>query len=208
MGKSNYDVMRDQMEKEFLIYDQQKMIQKYDLKHDEEYIYITFIGRNYRVSRSTGRVEWTADGFLTAVHAGYNESMTMFDVLCYAKEDSCLSGRFAPVNQLKGTVKSASVGDNLFHKTAKLFEHRTELLSRACELLGGLKEKVGDVSYRISIFDFLPVILQFWDSDDEFEPVLKIMWDENILSYMHYETTYFAIAHLWECLIKLMEEQV
>ena len=40
------------------------------------------------------------------------------------------------------------------------------------------------------------MILQFWDADEEFEAVLKIMWDENILDYMHYETTYFAASHL------------
>ena len=32
------------------------------------------------------------------------------------------------------------------------------------------------------------------------------MWDENILSYMHYETTWFAAAHLWERLAGLMEQ--
>ena len=47
----------------------------------------------------------------------------------------------------------------------------------ACERLGGSPGKVGDVSYTIPLFDFFPVMLQFWDGDDEFGPVLKIMWD-------------------------------
>ena len=62
------------------------------------------------------------------------------------------------------------------------------------------------MAYRLPLFDFLPVILQFWDSDEEFEPVLKIMWDENLLDYMHYETSYLALGHLWKRMEELLEE--
>lgn len=198
--------MRDQMETEFLHYDQEKMIRKYELEHDRSYLYLTFVGRRCRINRSSGRVEWTEDHFVHAVHADYNISMTIFDVLCYAKDDCCLSGRFVPVSQLKGTIQSASPGNTMFDSVAKKFDHRSEQLSRACELLGGQKENVGDVSYRIPLFDFLPVILQFWNSDEEFPPVLKLMWDENILSYMHFETTFFAAGHLWERLEGMIEQ--
>lgn len=241
MKTSNYDLMRDQMEREFLNYDQEKMIRKYGLAHNGEYLYLTFAGRKCRIGRDSGRVEWTEDDFRHAVHADYNISMTIFDVLCYAKDDCCLSGRFMPVNQLKGTVQSASPGKDMFGGTAKKFDGHTGQLARACELLGGQKEKVGDVSYRIPLFrwhpagnagiqgmicddavcqtakypargddyascqpDSLPVILQFWESDEEFPPVLKLMWDENILSYMHFETTFFAAGHLLERLGDLM----
>lgn len=206
MKTSNYDRMRDQMETEFLHYDQEKMIRKYELEHDRSYLYLTFVGRRCRINRSSGRVEWTEDHFVHAVHADYNISMTIFDVLCYAKDDCCLSGRFVPVSQLKGTIQSASPGNTMFDSVAKKFDHRSEQLSRACELLGGQKENVGDVSYRIPLFDFLPVILQFWNSDEEFPPVLKLMWDENILSYMHFETTFFAAGHLWERLEGMIEQ--
>ena len=206
MRTSNYDQMRDRMETEFLNYDQEMMIRKYGLAHDNKYLYLTFVGRKCRVARDSGRVEWTEDDFCHAVHADYNVSMTIFDVLCYAKEDCCLSGRFTPVNQLKGTIQSASPGKDLFGKTAKQFDRHTEQLARACELLSGQKETVGDVSYRLPLFDFLPVILQFWESDEEFPPVLKLMWDENILSYMHFETTFFAAGHLLERLTDLILE--
>ena len=208
MKPSNYDLMRDQMEKEFLNYDQEKMIRKYGLEHDGAYLYLTFVGQKCRICRDSGRVEWTEDAFLHVVHADYNISMTIFDVLCYSKEGCRLSGRFMPVNQLKGTVQSASPGKDLFSGTGQKFDHRTEQLARACELLGGQKEKVGDISYRIPLFDFLPVILQFWESDEEFPAVLKLMWDENILSFMHFETTFFAAGHLLERLIAIMDRDL
>ena len=41
---------------------------------------------------------------------------------------------------------------------------------------------MGDVSYTIPLFDFFPVMLQFWDGDEEFDPVLKLMWDRRTLA--------------------------
>lgn len=57
---SNYDRMRDRMEQEFVKYDQKEMIRKFSLEHDEEYLYLPFVGREYRVNRRNGRVEWAA----------------------------------------------------------------------------------------------------------------------------------------------------
>lgn len=201
---SNYEQTRNQMEKEFLHYDQEKMIARYALKSDPSYIYINFVGKEYRVDRNTGRVEWSEDSFQTGVHADFNESMTIFDVLCYAKDTCCLSGKFAPVNDLKGVAKTVYLGSNLYTDTAKFFEHKVEQLKTACSCLGGIPGKVGDVSYQIPLFDFMPVILQFWDGDDEFAPVLKLMWDENALDYMHYETTYYAVSHLLQRIKELI----
>ena len=60
---SNYEIMKNQMSEKFLKYDQNKMILKFSLPHDETYIYIRFVGREYRISRSTGRVAWSEDQF-------------------------------------------------------------------------------------------------------------------------------------------------
>ena len=46
------------------------------------------------------------------------------------------------------------------------------------------------------MFDFLPVIVQFWASDDEFPPVFKLMWDENALSFLRFETVCYAARYL------------
>ena len=61
-----------------------------------------------------------------------------------------------------------------------------------------MKAGRGDVAYQIPLFDFLPVIFQFWNSDEEFPPSLKFFTDKNMLEYMHYETVWFAMSHLLE----------
>lgn len=204
--KTNYEFMRDSMQLEFLKYDQQRMIEKFQMDYDGLYLYLCFVGRNYRVSRSSGKVEWSEDDFLHHVAANYNEAMSIFDILCYSKEGCHLSGRFSNINQLKGVVQSSYLGNKMFQESAEYFDGKMDLLSKACEGLGGKKEKVGDVSYCLYPFKFLPMMLQFWNSDDEFPASLKIMWDENIMDFVHYETTYFIVSHVLSRLRELMEQ--
>jgi len=202
--RSNYDVTRDRVEGEFLKYSQELMIQKFRLANDPDYLYIRFAAQDYRINRKTGRVERLASG--EAVHAGFNETMTIFDVLCESRPDCRLSGEFVRVNDLDGVPRTASLGGNLFDGSAKAFTHRTKALKAACERLGGTAGNVGDVSYRLPLFDFLPVMLQFWDADDEFDAVLKLMWDRRTLDFMRYETTWYAAGHLLARLEQLMDE--
>lgn len=202
--RSNYDVTRDRVEGEFLKYDQEIMIQKFHLGFDEDYLYLRFLSSDYRVDRKTGRVERLDES--GPVHAGFNETLTIFDVLCESKPDCRLSGEYVRVNDLDGITKTAYLGGNLFDGSAKAFTHRTEELKAACERLGGTAGKIGDVSYEIPMFEFFPVTLQFWDADDEFEAVLKIMWDRRTLEFMRYETTYYAAGRLLERLRELIEK--
>ena len=89
---SNYDIMRDRMECEFAKYDQTEMIRKFSLKYDQSFLYIHFAGREYRINRNNGRVEWYSDEAKVHIHASYNESMCIFDILAYSKPDCRLSG--------------------------------------------------------------------------------------------------------------------
>lgn len=203
-ARSNYEQMRDRMRVEFLKYDQEKMIQKYSLKFDGEYLYLDFVGRLYRVNRRNGIVEWSEDHFSTVAEGDYNESMTIYDVLCYAREDCSLSGRYCSLNMLKGTVRSAAPGGNLFQKSADAFCGKTRELEAACISLGEKTEWKGDVAVKMYPFTFLPVILQYWDGDDEFPASLKFMFDEHILEYMHYETIFFMISHILKRIKEIM----
>lgn len=207
MQKTNYELMRDRMQERFLKYDQKHMTEKFGLKQDEAYLYIRFVGRDYRIDRKTGKTEWSEDGFAKCTPADYNEAMSIFDVLCESREGCRLSGHFCSLHQLKGTVQSAGGGPGDFYQDiSRYFDGRTELLCRACEALGGKKESVGDVSYCLYPFEFLPMIIQFWESDDEFPAQIKVMWDEHVMDFVHYETTFFIVSHVFRRLRELMEK--
>lgn len=112
--KSNYEIMRDSVQVNFLEYDQKRMIEKFHLNCDREYLYIKFVDRMHRINRRTGRVEWSEDSFKTIADADYNEAMSIYDILCCSKDDCHLSGRFTAIHQLKGIVCSSGTGESIF----------------------------------------------------------------------------------------------
>ena len=83
---SNYETMKDRMSSHFLEYDQEKMIRKFALDHDEKYLYIFFVGRKYRINHITG--EESPGLWMNSRRKkmqNYNEAMTIYDVLCNSK---------------------------------------------------------------------------------------------------------------------------
>ncbi|MDO4344408.1 MAG: DUF3786 domain-containing protein [Eubacteriales bacterium] len=175
------------------------MIKKFKLEHDKEYLYIQFAGRRYRIHRSSGSVSWSEDFFQSEEKANYNEAMTIYDVLCCSKADCRLAGEWVNVGSLSAVRGGSLVKNNHFFGDAgKYFEGKARLLACACEKLHGRKTEKGDVAYELDMFSFLPVILRFWEADEEFPASLQILVDKNILDYMHYETVMFAVSHILE----------
>ena len=205
MRKSNYEHTKEMMQRKFLLYDQQRITDKFGLKSDEDFLYLRFVGRDYRIGRRNGKVEWTEDAFQNTTEAGYNEAMSIYDLLCDSKTGCHLSGKYVRVNNLKGTVYSSGLGDDSTREMAQSFDGKTDRLALACRRLGGIEEKGGDVAFCIWVFEYLPVILRFWESDDEFDASLQLLWDENTIDYIRYETTYYVAAHLLSRLKELME---
>lgn len=207
MKKSNYETMRDQMRPQFLTFDQEEMIRKFDLPHDDAYLYIRFCGKCYRIGRTTGIVEWSEDGFVTCTAGDFNESMTIYDILCHSRPDCCLSGAFAPSSSLPGLVYTGmKAGSSMgSRQTEEYFNANVDLLHQACAALGGIPEGKGDVAYRIPMFDFLPVRFSFWEADEDFPAEIRVLWDTNVQSFMHFETLFYAAGHLLRCIRQWME---
>ena len=192
---NNYEISAARAAEIFLRYDPAAMAAKFGLPRDADHIYLTFVSAPYRVSCKTGLVE-RLDGARPAP-AGFNECLTIYDVLCDAKPDHCLSGRYCRINNVSGVAQTAGLGERLFDRYAEYFDRDPAALTRACEHLGGTPLSGADVGYTLPLFPFLPVQLRFWHGDDEFPPSLQLLWDENILRFMRYETTYYAANHLF-----------
>ncbi len=203
MPLSNYELTRNRMRGQFLQYDQAHMIEKFSLAHDRQYLYLDFVRRPHRIGRTTGVVEWSDDGFQTAREAGFEASMTIYDVLCCSKEGCRLSGRYCTVQMLKGVSRASTPGGSLFQASAERFRGKLPALRHACAQLGAPCALSGDAAYILDAFSFLPACLQFWDADEEFAPQLKFMFDENLLDYMRFETAFYLMGHILERLTEL-----
>ena len=103
MRQSNYEITKEKMAKHFLDFDQGTMISRMHLRYDSRYLYIRFVGRWYRIDRSSGLVQWSEDGFRHGIEGDFNEAMSIYDLLCCSKEGCCLAGEFVKLRN--GTKK-------------------------------------------------------------------------------------------------------
>ena len=180
---------------EFLKYDQQRMIRMFCHTYDAAFLYLRFLDRQYRISRQAGTIEWEA-GKEDWKPAGFLDAMTIYDLLCCAKDGACLAGRYCQAEHLPGTMHGANPAKGAFDDFAADCDRDAEKLRSACRALGGRELPMGEVSFEIPMFDFLPIMVQFWSSDEEFPPVFKLMWDENVLAFLRFETVCYAARFL------------
>lgn len=201
----NYLLQAQQAKAHFLGYDQAHLIQKLNLAWDDAYLYTQLFRRPYRIHRKTGDLERkSGEDWIPA--NSYEEVMTLLDLVCDSREDRCLSG----------TWKNMASFGLLFHQNllegardpwAELFESHPQDFIRACEQLGGRKlDTTADIAYAIEIFDGLEIALQLWFGDADFPANLRLLWDENALLYIRYETMYFARGLLLNLLKEAMEK--
>ena len=204
---SNYEITKRRVQGEFIKYDQQNMIDKFSLEHDDDFLYIKHLGYLYRINRKSGLVEWLDKAGLW-IEGDFDESLTIYDLLCDSKENCHASGDYINLISLSALQSSSKkLGDGLFDGKDQIFDHKEELLCKICEKLGGTKAGKGDVAYEIPIFDFVKCRIQFWNSDDEFEAQLQVFMDKNILQFIRYETVWYVVTTLMKRLTEGLEEK-
>jgi len=198
--RDNYKIQADQAKQHFLRYDQEALIRKLRAESDKTYIYVKFLCKQYRLHRNTGDIQYLQDTWRDG--NSFGEVMTLLDLVCDSREDRYLSGRWKDM---------LSFG-MMFHKNllnerdpwAVKFDADPEGLRRACIAMGGEAFPQGDVAYAIELFDGLKVVVQLWQSDEEFPASLRFLWDENALMYLKYETMHFARGLLLQRLLEQM----
>lgn len=195
----NYQLSRDRAQVYFLNFDQHAMIDAWNLRHDEQYLYPVFLGRTYRISRESGTV-FRPDGQA----AGFEESLSLFDLLCHEGSAKHLSGTFAPVNSLKGRP-AIGVGTDFHSEIANRFDRKQDIFQTACLALGGTAIPLGDLGFSFSVFGALTVRLKFYGSDEDFPASVVLLWDENMLQYIYYETVFYIAGFLLHCILEEMD---
>ena len=201
---SNYDLQVDIAKRIFMEYDHQRLIRKFGLEADDSWIYLTYLNTLCRISRENGGIEeFTDTGWREC--RSYDTVMTLFDILCYHKGDAApmLSGQWCTVGNF--VVTGITQADGFARKYAKLFDGHLAQYKAACEQMGGevLPRMTGaDLTCRFWATPFFPVLLQFWEGDEDFSPKLMLLWDSNTPSFLHFETTFYLQGDLLERLMR------
>lgn len=205
---SNYDLQVDMARKIFLEYDREALIRKFRLQADETWIYLTYLHTPFRIGKVTGAVEESIRGAWTECR-GFSTVMTVYDLLCYHKGTVLppLTGNWCTVGTF---VVTGVTNTGTFTKSyAAKFDGHLPELEAACKALGGelLPPMAGaDLTCRFSVTDFFPVLLQFWEGDEEFPPKLMLLWDRSTDRLLHFETTFYLQGDLLQRLQERMEE--
>jgi hypothetical protein len=195
---SNYDFQVDIGRRIFLEYDSERLIRKWGLTADETWTYLTYLNMPYRLHRMDGRIEEYLDAVWNECRS-FSTVMTIYDLLCYHQGEHApgLCGRWCPIGEF--VVTGVQNTEPFTKRYAALFQNRVEKLKEACLRLGGvmLPRMAGaDVTCRIPVLKHFPVLLQFWEGDEEFSPKLLLKWDRNTDQFLRFETTFYLQGDL------------
>ena len=206
---SNYDLQVDIARKIFLEYDQERLIRKFCLEADAEFLFLTYLNTPCRISRTTGAVEEFLLGQWQECRS-FSTVMTVYDLLCYHRGETmpALFGQWCTVGTF--VVTGVTQTGTFTKKFATFVDENREKLAAACEKLGGILQPRmagADLTCRFPVTPFFPVLLQFWESDEEFPAKLLLLWDRNADSFLHFETTFYLQGDLLERLKREMESE-
>ena len=188
---NNYLIQAQQAKKRFLTYDQQKLINKFNLQADGQYLYMTLLRKAYRLCRATGDLERCVNGIWEDANT-FEELLTLLDLLCDSRDDRFLTHRWQNM-QTFGMQFHQNLLEERKDPVAMRFDHDPDYLHRAAKELGATVISGGDIGYAFDLFDGLQIGLLFWHGDEEFLPRIRYLWDENAKQYLRYETMYYAV---------------
>ena len=202
--QNNYQYQACQAKKLFLTYDQQELIRRCRLDYDDRYFYIRFLGDAYRICRQTGDME-RLQGEQWVDGNSFPEVMTILDWLCDSKADRFITGKWINVVS-HGHYFHSNLQEDQKDSRAIHIDRDPEGFAAACKAWGGEAFAGADVSFAMELVDGLRILVQFWHGDEEFAPRLRCLWDENVLMYLRYETTWYATPLLMTRIMEKMEE--
>ena len=186
---SNYDQVIENWRLKFLEMDQEELIRKFQLEADEEFLYIIYFSKKFRIDRKNGFI--TEDG----KSPGFDTVMNIYNTFYYSAAHPVASGNLVAFRQVKRVYPfEAAYRRTIIFRLQELFAGKTEELRKACEALGGTLLPQGDVGYVLPVFPFLNIAVLFWDKDEEFEAQANMLFDSEITEFMHEENVVCVAA--------------
>lgn len=187
--QSNYDQVIENWRLKFLEMDQEELIRKFQLVADEEFLYIIYFSKRFRIDRKNGFI--TENG----KSPGFDTVMNIYNTFYYSAAHPVASGNLVAFRQVKRVYPfEAAYRRTIISRLQELFAGKTEELRKACEALGGTLLPQGDVGYVLPVFPFLNIAVLFWDKDEEFEAQANMLFDSEITEFMHEENVVCVAA--------------
>lgn len=198
---NNYLTMMHAAMARFCSYDGEAFAQKAGVTVDENSVTTRFFGMLTQISRQTGAV--TVGGR----PADFCETLSVLDWLCDSAPQAVPAGRYCPVGSLPGIfVRGGGLSMDCTALAQKI-QARPACFRQAVEAMGGNVLPLGDRGAEIPVFPGLFLRIKSYESDGEFPASLTLLWDENILSFVRYETVYYLAETLQKCMDTYFREE-
>ena len=128
--------------------------------------------------------------------AGFGAAMTAYDLLSNPNGFPVLAGQWCShdsFNAVQAGTLQGQLKASVTPPAAQHFSGRIDRLRQAVARLGGTPtDGSGDFSAVLPVLPFFPVLLRFWEADDEFPAQLQFLWDRNSMRYLTYETSFYT----------------
>lgn len=198
--QNRYEMTNEYWRNIFLQMDCDELAERFNLRSDEDALYIRFCCRDYRIDKKSGHI---SDVNAPECKLSFNVLMSIYNLFYYSKAGAAVRGEFVPFRE----VKRASPFAPAFEKSldfglTRPFSGKAELLRKAGEKLEGEPINYGDVGFVVRAFDFMPVMVVFWDEDDEFPAQANMLFDADITDYIHEETVCCIAGEVMERLVE------
>ena len=183
---NNYDIQLRNAAQAFCAYDTAKLAKKFGLPFDENDIKLNLLGESCQLCRKSGKL------FRDGLDLGFELSMTVYDMLTNPYGKPVLSGQWCAHTHFNAVRGGTLSGKLEVSSQMDFLSGKMDALREVCDKLGAREVHGGDFSAEFPLFDFFPVLLRFYDADEEFAPQLQLLWDANTTRYLRYETTFYA----------------
>lgn len=178
MKKTKDEIQWEMVSNRFLSYDQEKFISLFGLKHDEEHIFIDFMGRNYAINRKTGLM------FDGDRQASLDETVSVYELLTNSDHVPYLTGKWESIASLCTNTTDTSLGRYIDY--LKPFQDDIELMQKTLIQMGAEPANKGDVSAVLTVYPNVPVWFQYWVADDEFPASIQFLFDGEIANHFRW----------------------
>lgn len=91
--ESNYEKVTEDWRNRFLAMDQEDLIERFQLEHDADWLYLRYLGQPLKISRRSGEILFADREELP----GFNTAMTAYNMFYYAKEHPVAAGELGSV---------------------------------------------------------------------------------------------------------------
>ena len=187
--QSNYDQVIENWRLKFLGMDQEELIRKFQLEADEEFLYIIYFSKRFRIDRKNGFI--TEDG----KSPGFDTVMNIYNTFYYSAAHPVASGNLVAFRQVKRVYPfEAAYRRTIISRLQELFSGKTEELRKACEALGGTLLPQGDVGYVLQIPHPYPRTKLQYSKREIPEAQANMLFDSEITEFMHEENVVCVAA--------------